>query len=82
MPTQEKSLTVYPISSGDELNVFAGAKMTQVRIMDMHGNVLIETSCENQKNCTLNIQPLDSNTYLAEVTFNDEHTERSVFVKL
>ncbi|MEZ5018382.1 MAG: hypothetical protein R2800_15080 [Flavipsychrobacter sp.] len=82
MPQQEKKLTAYPISSGDELNVFAGGVMTHVRIMDMQGNVLIEAECDNKKSYTLNIKHLNNDTYLAEVAFKDAHTERSIFVKL
>ena len=77
-----KSLTVYPISTGDELNVFAAHDFTGIKIMDMDGNVVHDLTgiCSSQK--TLNIKELPNATYIIEVMYRDEKTGRSVFVKI
>ncbi len=82
MPLQEKKLTIYPIANGNELSIFASEAIKLVRVMDMQGNLQQEASLDNKTQCTLDIAALPSDTYLAEVTFNNNDSTRSVFVKL
>lgn len=78
----DKHLTVYPISTGDQLNVFATDEVSSIRVMDMNGNVL--TAAENiyNKHKVLDIGKLPGATYIVEVTFLDKRISRSVFVKM
>jgi hypothetical protein len=78
----DKHLTVYPISTGDQLNVFATEELSCIRVMDMGGNVLTITDDVHGKHDIMDIGNLPSATYIVEVTFLDRRTCRSVFVKM
>lgn len=81
MPDMEKNLTVYPISSGDELNIFANQQFEQVRILDMAGNIMHDVNASANTKYTINIKTLPKATYIVEVIYNDRKKGRSVFVK-
>lgn len=78
----DKNLVVYPISKGDELNVFSSDEATVIKIMDMQGNVVSGPVYPNNKHSVLNIKTLPSATYIVEATFQSSKTSRSLFVKL
>ncbi len=78
----DKNLTVYPISTGDQLNVFATDEVSCIRVMDMSGNVLSIADDIHNKHKVLDIGNLPGATYIVEVTFLDKRTSRSVFVKM
>ena len=77
----KKHLTVYPIASGDMLNIFAEHLFTQIRIMDMEGNLIIDTKHSPANTVQVNIKSLSNATYIIEVAYNNNKTGRSVFVK-
>lgn len=81
-PCMEKHLTVYPISSGNVLNVFAGGKLHSLRILDMHGNEAMVSGSIHSADIQVDISTLDNATYIVEVVYEDKKTARSVFVKL
>lgn len=78
----EKNLTVYPISAGDVLNIFANYDFTHVRIMDMEGNIVSQAAHDNATQWQMDIHSLASATYIVEVVYANSKTARSVFVKL
>ncbi|RYD55806.1 MAG: T9SS type A sorting domain-containing protein [Sphingobacteriales bacterium] len=78
----EKSLAVYPIPSGDELNVFTSDTMSEIRIMNMSGETIVRLPSASDQRKTINISNLPSATYIVEVAFSNNKTGRSVFVKI
>lgn len=78
----EKILKVYPISTGNELNVFATEEMQEIKIMDLTGNVVHTCKANDKKKNTINIKELPTNAYIVEVFFNGNRICRSMFVKL
>lgn len=78
----EKHLTVYPIASGDMLNIFAEHAFSQIRIMDMEGNLILDTLHTLSSSGQINIKSLSNATYIIEVVYNNNKTGRSVFVKM
>jgi hypothetical protein len=78
----DKSLTVYPIPTGNELNVFSAEQISTIKIMDMQGGVVFEGNGDRSKQNVINITALSPATYIVEVVFPDRKTARSVFVKL
>ena len=78
----EKNLTVYPISSGDILNIFANDDFNDIRIMDMMGNVVHVATNNGGAHSQVNIQGLENATYIIEIVYADRKTARSVFVKM
>lgn len=76
-----KQLNVYPISTGNELDIFANHSFNKVKIMDMAGNVVYNSGHKMCNRCTLNIRALPFATYIVEVSYSDNNTARSVFVK-
>ena len=78
----DKQLVIYPISTGDELNVFSTEHIRGIRIMDMSGNVLIGKENFKGRQNTVDIKQLPGATYIVEVMFTDSRVTRSVFVKL
>lgn len=76
-----KLLNVYPISTGDELDIFANHNFNQVKIMDMAGNIVYNSQHKICSRCTLNIHALPYDTYIIEVSYLDNRTAWSVFVK-
>lgn len=78
----DKNLTVYPISTGDQLNVFAADDISSICVMDMAGNVLANADGVCGKQNILDIRHLPGATYIVEVTFQNHKTGRSVFVKM
>lgn len=78
----EKNLTVYPIASGDKLNVYADNPFEQIRILDMQGNEVYNGATGSDKHRQVDITSLSSNTYIVEVLYTDAKTARSVFVKM
>ncbi len=78
----DKNLTVYPISTGDELNVFSSADAAAVRIMDMSGNIVAGPVGVHGRQNKVSIKHLPGATYIVEVTFENSRTGRSVFVKM
>lgn len=78
----DKNLVVYPISKGDELNIFSTDITAVIKIMDMQGNIVAGPVHPNNRHCVLDIKKLSSATYIVEATFQNNKTSRSVFVKL
>lgn len=78
----EKILKVYPISTGNELNVFATEEMQEIKIMDLTGNIVHTCKANDKKKNTINIKELPTNAYIVEVFFNGNRICRSMFVKL
>lgn len=78
----EKNLTVYPIASGDMLNVFANNEFSNIKILDMHGNVVCTAINIGGLQGSIDIRGLDSATYIVEVVYTDNKKARSVFVKV
>jgi hypothetical protein len=78
----DKSLKVYPISTGNELNIFSTEEMYEIKIMDLTGNIVYTCKVNEKKKNTIDIKELPINTYIVEVFFGDDKTSRSMFVKL
>lgn len=78
----EKNLTVYPISSGDILNIFANEDFSRIRIMDMAGNEVYTVSMQSGQKLQVDISSLNRSTYIVEVEYSNKKTARSVFVKM
>lgn len=78
----DKSLTVYPIASGDMLNIFANDNFADIRIMDMEGNVAISSINIEHNQWQIDITNLQRATYIVEVVYVSGKTARSVFVKM
>ncbi|MBS1771338.1 MAG: hypothetical protein JST82_00670 [Bacteroidetes bacterium] len=78
----DKNLMVYPISSGNELDIFSTEAICSYKIMDMNGTMLIGDNSIDGKHNIVNIAILPSATYILEATFVNKRTGRSVFVKL
>lgn len=78
----DKNLTVYPIPTGNELNVFSTENIREIKIMNMQGLVVYENYSSSAKQNTINIKELPEATYIVEVVFENKKTGRSVFVKL
>lgn len=78
----DKNLTVYPIASGDMLNIFANEDFGNVKIMDMSGNVVYNSINESGTSGQVSIKELDNATYIIEVVYANKKTARSVFVKM
>lgn len=77
----DKNLTVYPISTGNELNIFSGENVSAVRIMDMSGSIVCGPLQLDGVHHKIDIKHLPHATYIVEVVFADKRTGRSVFVK-
>jgi hypothetical protein len=78
----DKALKVYPIPTGNELNVFSTEDMHEIKIMDLTGNVVYACKVNDKKKNTIDIKELPVNTYIVEAFFGDDKTSRSMFVKL
>lgn len=76
-----KNLTVYPISTGTELNIFSNDLISHIRIMDMAGNIVYDKAGENSTQSVIDIKDLASATYIVEVSYENASCNRSVFVK-
>lgn len=77
----DSNLTLYPISTGNELNVFSEIPVKYVKIMDMAGSLIDECTVKAATNLTIDIQHLPNATYIVEVLFDNNRSKRSVFVK-
>lgn len=78
----DKNLTVYPISSGDILNIFAADDFSDVTIKDMAGNVVLSAANLNGSQRQIDIQALQNATYIVEIVYVNHKVARSVFVKM
>lgn len=78
----DKNLTVYPISSGDMLNIFSNEDFGRVRIMDMAGNVAYDAAMFSAHKLQVDIGFLGRGTYIVEVEYTNKKAARSVFVKM
>lgn len=78
----DKSLTVYPIASGNMLNIFANDNFAGIRIMDMEGNVALSSINIEHNQWQIDITNLQRATYIVEVVYVSGKTARSVFVKM
>lgn len=78
----EKNLTVYPISTGNELTVFATEQISAIKIMDMHGIVMYEAHSPDAQQNVIDIKSFPNDTYIVEVDFCNQRKGRSMFVKL
>lgn len=76
-----KNLTVYPISSGSELNIFANDNFIAVSILDMHGNVIKTYPSKPVSHTKIDISTLTRDTYIIQVHYSQNKVNRSVFVK-
>lgn len=82
LPVMDKNLTVYPISTGDKLNIYANNAFDSIRILDMQGNEVYSSNSNSRSSKSqLDIQELANATYIIEVMYPDNKTARSVFVK-
>lgn len=77
-----KNLNIYPIPTGEELNIFSSDDIQELKIMDMHGNLMFAGNSLHGSHNRIDIKNLPSDTYIVEVVFENEKTGRSVFVKL
>ena len=77
----DSNLTLYPISTGNELNVFSELPIMQIKIMDMAGNLVDERLADPDTTHKIDIQHLPNATYIVEVLFLNNKSKRSVFVK-
>ncbi|MCB0700930.1 MAG: T9SS type A sorting domain-containing protein [Chitinophagales bacterium] len=77
----DSNLTLYPISTGNELNVFSDEPIKHIKIMDMAGNLVNECSAHASTQNTIDIRHLPNATYIVEVQFDNNRLKRSVFVK-
>lgn len=80
--THENKLSIYPISAGNELNVFATQAIDHVRIISLQGEPMGEHQCPHTRHCILDIRSLPAGTYFAEVTIDEQRPLRYAFVKL
>lgn len=78
----DKHLTVYPIPTGNELNVFSTESIREIRIMDMQGGLVVSHTLAGVKRGVIDIKNLPGNTYIIEAVFENNKTGRSVFVKM
>jgi len=78
----DKNLTVYPIPTGNELNVFATESIMEVRIRDMQGGIVQQHVLSGVKRGVIDIKGLPLDTYIVEAVFENNKTGRSVFVKM
>ncbi|RYE23363.1 MAG: T9SS type A sorting domain-containing protein [Sphingobacteriales bacterium] len=78
----DKALKVYPIPTGNELNVFSTEEMHEIKIMDLTGNIVHACKVKDKKKNTIDIKELPENTYIVEVFFGEDKTSRSMFVKI
>lgn len=78
----QKPLTIYPIHSGNELDIFSTESVGNITIMNMEGDIILNANGWKGNHHTLDIAVLPANTYIIEVTFDNKRTTRSVFVKL
>ncbi len=77
----DKNLTVYPISTGKELNIFSDDEIDHVKIMDMSGNIVYDRNSNHKTQNTIDIDHLENATYIVEVSFHNKRKSRSLFVK-
>ncbi len=77
-----KTLNLYPIPTGEELNIFSGTDIQELTIKDMNGNVVYEGKNLHGSHNRIDITPLARDTYIVEAVFIDQKTSRSLFVKL
>ena len=78
----DKNLTVYPIPTGNELNVFATENIREIRIMDMQGGLVQHHILTGVRRSVIDIKALPDSTYIVEALFDNRKTGRSVFVKM
>lgn len=78
----DKNLTVYPIPAGNELHVFSAGNVLGIKIMDMQGNILYNRITTPASKNVIDIKKLPAATYIVEASFDNNRTERSVFVKV
>jgi hypothetical protein len=77
-----KNLKVYPIPTGNELNVFATGNIAELRIMNLSGNIVYTAKGHESQTEIINIRELPMDTYIVEVVCEDNKHCRSMFVKL
>lgn len=77
-----KNLNIYPIPTGEELNVFSSDDIQELKILDMHGNLMYTCNGLQGSHNRIDIRHLPGDTYIVEVVFINTKTGRSVFVKL
>ncbi len=80
--SMDKVVKVYPIPTGNELNVFSTEEMREIRIMDLTGNVIYNCEVNDEKRNIIDIKQLPINTYIVEVLFAGDKSSRSMFVKI
>ncbi len=80
--TDENRLSIYPISAGNELNVFATQPVSHIRILNLRGELMSDHDCPHTTHCIINIRDLPNATYFAEVDIDGEKPIRYAFVKL
>ena len=78
----DKNLTVYPITTGNELSVFSTENIHEIRIMDMQGGVVYSQPLTGVKKSIIDIKNLPESTYIVEALFENNKTGRSIFVKM
>lgn len=78
----DKNLTVYPITTGNELSVFSTENIHEIRIMDMQGGVVYSQPLTGVKKGIIDIKSLPESTYIVEALFENNKTGRSIFVKM
>jgi hypothetical protein len=78
----DKNLTVYPITTGNELSVFSTESIQEIRIMDMQGGLVYTQPLTGVKKSIIDIKNLPDSTYIVEAVFENNKTGRSIFVKM
>jgi len=78
----DKALKVYPIPTGNKLNIFSTEDIVEVRIMNLSGNIVYCSAGTHTKTDTIDIQELPMDTYIVEVLYDENKHSRSMFVKL
>lgn len=78
----DKTLKVYPIPTGNELNIFATENIAEVRIMNLSGNIVHHSMGKHTKTDIIDIRTLPVDTYIVEVLYDENRHSRSMFVKL
>lgn len=78
----DKDLAVYPIPAGHKLHVFAITDISRLKILDMEGTIVYDTSGLEGRQHIIDIRELPSATYIVEAFAGQQNAGRSVFVKL
>ncbi len=78
----DKDLAVFPIPTGNELNIFSTQNIREIKIMDMKGGVVCSFLLAGARQNVIDIKGLPCSTYIVEALFENDKTGRSVFVKM